>query len=72
VLRILFIFACIWLVLSLFGRQLLMFVFKQGAKSSVNEQRRKQKRSKQDKGTSIDAVIPDDVGKYVDFTEIKS
>ncbi|GHT68525.1 hypothetical protein FACS189452_08350 [Bacteroidia bacterium] len=56
---------------SLFGKPLLGFVFKQATKSAFGKPTdKKQKNKKQDSNTR--SIIPDDVGNYVDFTEVKS
>jgi hypothetical protein len=71
VLRLFFIIACIWLFFSLFGKPLFGFVFKQATKSTFGDPAgNKQKNKKQN--NNVRSIIPDDVGNYVDFIEVKS
>jgi hypothetical protein len=64
ILRILLIFACIWLLFVLAWRQLRSMLLGSNAAKP-----RTAKRSHTRKEHS--SVIPDDVGSYVDYTEVK-
>jgi hypothetical protein len=68
VLRILLIFACIWLFLGLFGKQLLLLFNSGGARAGTSSSDKKRRSQKDARGK----IIPDDMGDYVDYTEVKS
>jgi hypothetical protein len=76
VIRVLLIFACIWLLFILAWRQLRSMV--QGnagtsaSKGGSRNSKRRNARPPAADAAAHSSIIPDDVGNYVDYTEVKS